>query len=49
MDQQTQTVIDLIGEVDHAHDRAMFFMELEIAELQAVIPKAEPIEAKQVY
>ena len=38
--------VDLL---DPVAARAQFFFDLELAELTAVIPQAEPVEGKQVY
>ena len=45
----TETNQDLPQTNDPVMDRAMFFMDLEIAELTAVIPQAGAPEAKSVY
>ncbi len=34
---------------DPVAERAQFFFDLELAELTATIPQAEPVEPKQVY
>lgn len=34
---------------DPIAERAQFFLDLEMAELRAVIPQAQPVEPKQVY
>lgn len=48
---EMQTVVETLAPetVDPVMDRAMFFMDLELAELTAVIPRAEAVEPKQVY
>jgi hypothetical protein len=38
-----------VAEHDPVADRAMFFAELEIQELTATIPQAEPAAPKAVY
>jgi hypothetical protein len=45
----TETNQDLAQTNDPVMDRAMFFMDLEIAELTAVIPQAAAPVAKTVY
>lgn len=50
MDSQTiEPQIETTAKPDPVMERAMFFMDLEIAELTAVIPQAAPPEPKFVY
>lgn len=50
MDRETLTLeLTPTTDRDPVMERAMFFMDLEMAELTAVIPRAEQPQPKQVY